>query len=67
MQANLKAQLPDGRQALLRIQDPRVLHGLLAVLSAAQRQQFCGPVLEWHVLLDGQRHIIESATHAQAQ
>lgn len=55
LQLNLDMRLPDGRVALLRFWDPRVLASLAEVLTSEQRQGFFGHVHEWHLLHDGRR------------
>ena len=47
--------LPDGRTALLRFWDPRVLAAAARDLKAAQRHTLFGHLFEWHLLLDGRR------------
>jgi hypothetical protein len=58
--------LPDGRTALLRFWDPRVLVSLAEVLDDAQRQEFFAHIEEWHMLHKGQRVWI-GRHHAAAQ
>ena len=55
LQLRLNIQIPDGRVALLRFWDPRVLANLAQTLDTNQREDFFGPVYEWHVLQNGQR------------
>jgi Domain of unknown function (DUF4123) len=55
LRGHLDAALPDGRTALLRFHDPRVLAALAEVLHAEQWAELCGPVLRWEVWLGGQR------------
>jgi hypothetical protein len=55
LQLKLDATLPDGRTALVRIQDPRVLGNLFTVMDAEQRSLFLHLIEEWHFLYDGQR------------
>jgi hypothetical protein len=55
LRLNLEAELPDGRKALLRFYDPRVLAALFHTLDGQQRQAFCGWVHEWHLFLNGER------------
>lgn len=55
LQLNLNTRMPDGRIAMLRFWDPRVLVNLAEVLSTAQRQEFFGHIHEWHVLHKGKR------------
>lgn len=54
LQLRLDARLPDGTTALLRFYDPRVLRSLAMSLTAQQREEFFGQVLEWHFLCNGQ-------------
>ncbi len=65
LQLNLDTNMPDGRMALLRFWDPRVLVSLTEVLSAEQRQSFFGHVYEWHLLHNGKRAWI-GTQHADA-
>lgn len=65
LQLNLDTVLPDGRTALLRFWDPRVLVNLAEVLEPAQRETFFAHIHEWHLLHKGQRVWI-GRQHAQA-
>jgi hypothetical protein len=65
LQLNLDTELPDGRTALLRFWDPRVLVSLAEVLDPGQREQFFAHIHEWHLLHKGQRTWI-GRPHAQA-
>lgn len=65
LQLNLNTELPDGRTALLRFWDPRVLITLAEVLDASQRETFFAHIDEWHLLSKGQRVWI-GRRHAQA-
>ena len=58
LQLHLETRLPDGRPALLRFWDPRVLVKLAQILEPAQREAMFGHIHEWHLLLDGKRAII---------
>lgn len=58
LQLRLDARLPDGRNALLRFWDPRVLAVLARTLDEAQRGEFFNHIHEWHLLLDGRRVMI---------
>ena len=58
LQLHLETLLPDGRLALLRFWDPRVLVKLAQILEPAQREAMFGHIHEWHLLLDGKRAII---------
>jgi len=65
LQLNLNTKMPDGRTALLRFWDPRVLVSLAEVLSTDQRQFFFGHVHEWHLQHKGKRAWI-GRPHADA-
>lgn len=65
LQLNLNTELPDGRTALLRFWDPRVLITLAEVLEPTQRETFFAHIHEWHLLSKGQRVWI-GRQHAQA-
>lgn len=54
LQLQLDAWLPDGRTALLRFYDPRVLYGLATTLTAPQRVAFFAHIQEWHFEYEGQ-------------
>lgn len=66
LQLNLDIELPDGRAALLRFWDPRVLFNLAELLDSEQRESFFAHVEEWHLLHQGQRTWIGGPL-AQAQ
>jgi uncharacterized protein DUF4123 len=66
LQLHLDLRLPDGRMALLRFWDPRVLATLAGILNAEQRESFFGHIHEWHLLHNGQRAWI-GRHHAHAQ
>lgn len=55
LQLRLDMKLPDGRLALLRFWDPRVLAGVTQIFSAAQREEFFAHIDEWHLLHEGRR------------
>ena len=55
LQRQLDARLPDGRIALVRFWDPRVLAGLATVLTPKQRETFFAHIYEWHLLHNGER------------
>jgi hypothetical protein len=55
LQLELNIRLPDGRSALLRFWDPRVLAMLAPALDAEQRRSFFGGIHEWHLLREGRR------------
>ncbi|WP_231739030.1 DUF4123 domain-containing protein [Herbaspirillum rubrisubalbicans] len=65
LQLRLDVNLPDGRSALLRFWDPRVLVNLARTLDAAQREEFFGHIHEWHMLHEGRRVCIRRH-HADA-
>jgi hypothetical protein len=65
LQLNLNTALPDGRTALVRFWDPRVLVSLAEVLEPGQREMFFGYIHEWHLLHCGLRTWI-GRRHAQA-
>lgn len=62
----LDTRLPDGRTALVRFYDPRVLVSLAEVLDGHQREEFFAHIHEWHLLHNGQRAWI-GRNHAHAQ
>jgi hypothetical protein len=55
LQLHLDTRLPDGRTALLRFWDPRVLMNLVELLGDEQRNTFFGHIHEWHLLQNQQR------------
>ena len=55
LQLRLDAELPDGRKALVRFYDPRVLGNLFKVMNAQQCAEFFQLIDEWHFLIDGRR------------
>jgi hypothetical protein len=55
LQLKLDAQLPDGRKALLRFYDPRVLSNLMQTMNSEQRAEFVHLIDEWHFIHDGRR------------
>lgn len=55
LQLQLDARLPDGRIALVRFWDPRVLTELAHVLTPEQRETFFAHIHEWHLLHNGER------------
>lgn len=66
LQLRLDIQLPDGRTALLRFWDPRVLAGLFQLMTGDQRAEFFGHIHEWHFLDKGMRVWI-GRQHADAR
>jgi hypothetical protein len=65
LQLNLDMELPDGRTALLRFWDPRVLVTLAELLEPSQRATFFAHIYEWH-LLHKERRVWIGGRHAQA-
>lgn len=55
LQLRMDVILPDGRKALLRFWDPRVLVNLARTLDASQREALFGHIHEWHLLHEGRR------------
>lgn len=55
LQLKLEAQLPDGRKAVLRFYDPRVLGNLYHTMDVQQRADFFDLIDEWHFMYNGQR------------
>jgi len=53
----IEAELPDGRRALVRLWDARVLANLAQVLDPDQRRGLFGHIFEWHLLLDRQDRV----------
>ena len=66
LQLKLDTRLPDGRTALLRFWDPRVLVGLTTLLNANQREAFFAHIYEWLLLHDDKRVWI-GRQHADAE
>lgn len=54
LQNKLDMKLPDGRVALIRYCDPRVLRRLALTLRPDQRETFFEHIDEWHFMVDGQ-------------
>lgn len=52
LRLHIEAELPDGRRALVRFWDTRVLASLTEVLDPDQRRGLFGHIFEWHLLLD---------------
>lgn len=65
LQLRLDVKLPDGRTALLRFWDPRVLAALFQLMAGDQRAEFFGHIHEWHFMDEGRRVWIGSQ-HADA-
>lgn len=55
LRLRLDVQLPDGRTAMLRFWDPRVLATIAQTMDDNQRRQFFNEIVEWHLLLNGRR------------
>ncbi len=53
LQLKLDATLPDGRTALVRFYDPRVLHRLATILTPDQRASFFQHIDSWHFVARG--------------
>ncbi|MCO4864290.1 DUF4123 domain-containing protein [Cupriavidus sp. WGlv3] len=66
LQLRLDVKLPDGRIALLRFWDPRVLTALFQLMAGDQRTEFFGHIHEWHFLDKGIRVWI-GRQHADAK
>lgn len=64
LQLKLDAQLPDGRPALLRFYDPRVLGNLCRIMTAEQLADFLSLIDEWHFIYDGRRVWIGNGVNA---
>lgn len=56
LQLKLDAEMPDGKKALLRFYDPRVLFNLFNIMTHEQRVDFFGHIEEWHFLYEGRRY-----------
>jgi len=54
LQNKLDMRLPDGRGALIRYHDPRVLRRLALTFRPDQRETFFEHIDEWHFMVDGQ-------------
>lgn len=57
LRLHLETELPDGRRALLRFWDPRVLASLVEILGPEQRREIFGYIFEWHLLLDREKRV----------
>ena len=66
LQLNIDMQLPNGRVAMLRFWDPRVLVSLAEVLGPEQSAAFFAHIHEWH-LLHNQKRVWIGRQDAQAQ
>ncbi|SPA12454.1 conserved hypothetical protein [Cupriavidus taiwanensis] len=66
LQLRLDIKLPDGRTALVRFWDPRVLAALFQLMAGDQRAEFFGHIHEWHFLDQGVRVWI-GRQHADAE
>jgi hypothetical protein len=62
LQERMNARLPDGRLALLRYWDPRILVSLLKAMTPTQRAHLLSPALEWQVISNGRRVAIEGGS-----
>lgn len=56
LQYRMEARLPDGRRALLRFWDARVLGNLARTFDKTQYDEFFGSIPEWHFRHEG-RHV----------
>lgn len=65
LRERIDVRAPDGRTALLRYWDTRVMVGLSELMSPAQRQDFFIGIEEWHLLDNGRRRWI-GRHHADA-
>lgn len=63
LQLRLDVILPDGRTALLRFFDPRVLGKLDQIMNSKQRAEFFHLIDEWHFVYNGQR-VVTGTNHA---
>lgn len=54
----LNIRLPDGRSALLRFWDPRVIHALDAAYRDKAARELFRTAYEWQYLHEGQRHTV---------
>lgn len=57
LRLHIEGELPDGRRALVRFWDTRVLANLTRVLDPDQRRGLFGHIFEWHLLLDRQNRV----------
>ncbi|WP_090435943.1 DUF4123 domain-containing protein [Duganella sp. CF458] len=57
LRLRLETELPDGRRALLRFWDPRILASLVKIFTPEQRREFFGYIFEWHLLLDREKRV----------
>jgi len=55
LQHRLNSRLPDGKIALIRFWDPRVLVTLFKALDLPTRRDYFSDADEWHAQLDGKR------------
>lgn len=54
LRERLNARMPDGRTALLRFYDARLIGDIARLLSLSQRIQFFVPTFDWLVQIDGE-------------
>lgn len=54
LRGRLNARMPDGRTALLRFYDARLIEDIAGLLSLAQRIQFFVPTFDWLVQIAGE-------------
>ncbi|MBC8720618.1 DUF4123 domain-containing protein [Paraburkholderia sp. 31.1] len=58
LRPHLNTRIPDGRSALLRFWDPRVLHALNAVCHGKSERDLFRAAEAWHYLNEGRRFTI---------
>lgn len=63
LQLRLDAEMPDGKKALVRFYDPRVLLNMYDVMTEEQKAEFFSHIDEWHFLHQGKR-VWTGRTHA---
>ena len=64
LRLKLTVKLPDGKEALLRCYDPRVLKRLAQTLDDAQRTAFFEHIDEWHFVLNSEPLHMARTAHA---
>lgn len=55
LRPKLNVRLPNGKEALVRFYDPRVLGNLFKAMNVAQRTKFFELIDEWHFMYEGKR------------
>lgn len=53
LRPRLDAKMPDGRTALLRYYDARIMHDIALLMTSTQRMQFFVVTFDWLVEIDG--------------